>query len=135
MAGTWTAVSNAVSKRQAGRWAAEDQSQPQPDQPPRQASYRPPPPGRYQRAMFQPHRPPQPPTYQPPPPPQQLQPTQPTLSAQDVMSATLAQLQQLGSLKAQGVLTDAEFDEQKQKILGHADSSSTVDSEATSEAP
>jgi hypothetical protein len=29
-----------------------------------------------------------------------------------------AQLKQLGELKAQGVLTDAEFDAQKRKILG-----------------
>jgi hypothetical protein len=33
------------------------------------------------------------------------------------MSAKLAQLQQLGELKAQGILTDAEFEVQKQRIL------------------
>jgi len=32
-------------------------------------------------------------------------------------SSKLAQLQQLGDLKAQGILTDAEFEVQKQKIL------------------
>ncbi|HTD80376.1 MAG TPA: hypothetical protein VK898_22255, partial [Chloroflexota bacterium] len=55
VAGTWTAVSNRVSRRQAGRWAAEDQSQPQPQpQPqPQLHPYMPPPPGRYQRPMFQ----------------------------------------------------------------------------------
>jgi len=31
---------------------------------------------------------------------------------------TLAQLKQLGELKTAGVLTDAEFEAQKQKILG-----------------
>ena len=34
------------------------------------------------------------------------------------MSAKLAQLQQLGELKAQGILTDEEFYAQKSKILG-----------------
>ena len=34
------------------------------------------------------------------------------------MSETLAQLQQLAELKAQGVLTDAEFEAQKRRILG-----------------
>ena len=33
------------------------------------------------------------------------------------MSAKLEQLQQLGELKAQGILNDAEFEAQKQKIL------------------
>lgn len=32
--------------------------------------------------------------------------------------STLDQLQQLGELKAQGILTDAEFEAQKAKILG-----------------
>jgi hypothetical protein len=107
-AGTWTAVSNAISRRQAGRWAAEDQSaQPQ--------TYRPPPPGRYQRPMFQPRvqQPNQPaPNY--PQQPVYAQATPPV----NAMSARLTQLQQLGSLKAQGLLTDAEFEAQKHKILG-----------------
>jgi len=34
------------------------------------------------------------------------------------MSEKLAQLQQLGELKSQGVLTEAEFEAQKQRILG-----------------
>ena len=33
------------------------------------------------------------------------------------MNAKLAQLQQLGELKAQGILTDVEFEIQKQRIL------------------
>ena len=33
------------------------------------------------------------------------------------MSSKLEQLQQLGELKAQGVLTDAEFEVQKSRIL------------------
>jgi Short C-terminal domain len=99
-AGTWTAVSNAVSRRQAGRWASQSQS-------PQQSGYMPPPPGRYQRPMFQSQR-----RAQPPPAYQQRRP------ATDDMNIKLAQLQRLGSLKAQGVLTDAEFENQKRQILG-----------------
>jgi hypothetical protein len=63
--------------------------------------------------MFQPHpvsHPhapayPQQPVYAPPP------------SPVNDMAARLAQLEQLGTLKAQGILTDAEFEEQKRRIL------------------
>jgi putative oligomerization/nucleic acid binding protein len=37
---------------------------------------------------------------------------------QDDMNAKLGQLKQLGELKNQGVISDAEFAEQKRKILG-----------------
>jgi Short C-terminal domain len=101
IAGTATAVSNRVSRRQAQRWAEQDQAQQQ------QA------PPQYQQA---------PPQYQQPPPPPVpvgtiavVQPSAP--QAEDDMSSKLAQLQQLGKLRAQGILTDAEFDEQKQRIL------------------
>ncbi|HWH95142.1 MAG TPA: SHOCT domain-containing protein [Baekduia sp.] len=72
--GTATAVSNRVSRRQAGRWASQD------------------------------------PGYQAPPPEQAPPPAE---SGPDV----LTQLRQLGELKEQGVLTDAEFADQKAKIL------------------
>jgi hypothetical protein len=42
IAGTATAVSNRVSRRQAGRWAEQDQQQY--EQPPQQQQYAPPPP-------------------------------------------------------------------------------------------
>lgn len=77
IAGTATAVSNRVSRRQAGRWAAQDQ-----------------------------------PAYEQQ---QQAYPQQPAESGG--MSDQLAQLKTLGELKDQGVLTDVEFEEQKQKIL------------------
>ncbi len=124
VAGTWTAASNAVSRRQAGRWAAQAQAH-QPRQP-----YRPPPPGRYQRPMYQPppRASPQAPVYPPPPYPQQPahgppatppapEATTPAPAAAD-MSQKLALLQRLGELKAQGILTDAEFAAQKRRILG-----------------
>jgi hypothetical protein len=41
-----------------------------------------------------------------------------TASAPTAMDSTLAQLTQLGELRASGVLTDAEFEAQKSRILG-----------------
>jgi putative oligomerization/nucleic acid binding protein len=76
VAGTATAVSNRVSRRQAGRWAAQDQQQ-------------------YESQADQ----------------QQQQ------AAPAPSDDTLAQLQQLADLKAQGVLSDAEFEAQKARIL------------------
>jgi hypothetical protein len=76
IAGTATAVSNRVSRRQAGRWAAQEQQA----APQQEAVYAQPPP-----AAPQPDK--------------------------------LAQLRELGSLRDQGVLTEAEFEAQKYKIL------------------
>ncbi|MEV0179868.1 SHOCT domain-containing protein [Streptomyces sp. NPDC050625] len=86
VAGTATAVSNRVSRRQAGRWAQQDYEQQQ-QAAPQQAAAPPPPP--------------------PPAPP----------STEDDMTRKIDQLKQLGELKAQGVLTDAEFEAQKQQLL------------------
>jgi len=87
IAGTATAVSNRVSRRQAGRWAEQEQ-QAYPQQAYPQQGY-------------------PPPAYE-----------QPAMAAPPVDTASqLAQLKQLGELKDQGVLTDAEFEAQKQKIL------------------
>jgi hypothetical protein len=87
VAGTATAVSNRVSRRQANRWAQQDQYSQQP--PPQQY---------YEQA--------------PPPPPPAAAPPQ------DDMSDKLAQLKELGELKAQGILSEAEFEQQKARILG-----------------
>jgi hypothetical protein len=87
VAGTATAVSNRVSRRQANRWAA-DNPQPEPT---------------YQEA------PPQAaPVYQAPPPP-----APPAESSVDRMAA----LQQLAQLKEQGILTELEFEQEKARIL------------------
>ncbi|MER6421746.1 SHOCT domain-containing protein [Streptomyces sp. NPDC001137] len=80
VAGTATAVSNRVSRRQQGRWAAQQE---------------------YQA-----------PAPQPAPPAEQYAPP-----ATD-MTSKIEQLKQLGDLKAQGVLTEAEFEDQKRKLLG-----------------
>jgi hypothetical protein len=71
VAGTATAVSNRVSRRQGNRWAQQDEQQ-------------------YAQA--------------PPPAP---------AAAPD----TVSQLKDLADLKAQGILTDTEFEAQKAKIL------------------
>jgi hypothetical protein len=72
VAGTATAVSNRVSRRQAGRWAEQDQQQ-----------------------------------YAQQPPP----------SSAGGQDNTIEQLRQLADLKSQGVLSDAEFEAQKARIL------------------
>jgi hypothetical protein len=77
IAGTATAVSNRVSRRQANRWATQEQQA-------------------YQQPAYE----------QPAPPPA------------DDMDTKLAQLKELGELKTQGVLSDAEFEAQKRRILG-----------------
>jgi Short C-terminal domain len=53
----------------------------------------------------------------PPPPPAPVVAVVQQPAEEPDMSAKLAQLQQLGELKAQGILTDAEFEVQKQRIL------------------
>jgi len=72
VAGTATAVSNRVSRRQANRWAEQE------------------------------------------PPPQQASAETAAAPGTD---DKLAQLKELGELKTSGVLTDAEFEAQKAKIL------------------
>ena len=76
VAGTATAVSGRVARRQQSRWAQEDQGQGQ------------------DQAQYQ-------------------EPAPAAAPAAD----PLEQLKQLGELKASGVLTDAEFEAQKAKIL------------------
>jgi membrane protease subunit (stomatin/prohibitin family) len=90
IAGTATAVSNRVSRRQAGRWAEKDQQASDAQAYQDQQQY----------------------------PPQQQAAPPPAAPPGDDMSAKLSQLKQLGELKDQGVITDAEFDAQKAKILG-----------------
>jgi hypothetical protein len=77
IAGTATAVSNRVSRRQQNRWAQQEDQQ---------------------YAQQQPQ-------YAPPP------------AAAPPARDQVAQLKDLAELKSQGILTDAEFDAQKAKIL------------------
>ena len=85
VAGTATAVSNRVSRRQAGRWAQQDQQA-------------------YQEQQ----------QYQAPPP---APAPEPPAAGADT-GTMLAQLKDLAKLQEQGVLTDAEFEAQKARILG-----------------
>lgn len=79
IAGTATAVSNRVSRRQAGRWAQEEDD-----------AYA-------QQQYAQPQYAPEPPAASP---------------------ADLSQIKELAALRDQGVLTEAEFQAQKARLLG-----------------
>jgi hypothetical protein len=81
VAGTATAVSNRVSRRQARRWSRHDD---------------------YQTEQA---------------PPAEPEPAEPP-PAGDSMDDKLAQLEKLGELKERGLLSEAEFAQQKQRILG-----------------
>jgi hypothetical protein len=92
VAGTATAVSNRVSRRQANRWASQEEQQYAQQQAYQQQAYEQ---QAYQQQAYQ----------QPPPPP--------PAATTDVVT----QLKELADLKNQGILTDAEFEAQKAKIL------------------
>ncbi|MCB0969282.1 MAG: SHOCT domain-containing protein, partial [Ilumatobacter sp.] len=91
VAGTATAVSNRVSRRQANRWS---QQQPQ---------YAAPPPQYYEPA--------------PAPAPAPVY-AEPAPAPAPAPSIPIEQLKQLASLKEQGILTEEEFAAQKAKLLG-----------------
>ena len=78
VAGTATAVSNRVSRRQANKWSQQEDAQ-------------------YSQQQ-----------YAAPPPPAPAPAAAPDM---------VTQLKELAELKSQGILTDAEFDAQKAKIL------------------
>jgi hypothetical protein len=85
IAGTATAVSNRVSRRQAGRWSEQEQRQQQ------QAA-----------AQAQPGYPPQP----------------EAADSGAELDGKIARLKELGALRDQGVLTEAEFAAEKSRVLG-----------------
>ncbi len=93
VAGTATAVSNRVSRRQAGRWNQQAQAE------------------AYEQQQYQ--APPQ--QYQAPPPQYQAPPPAPAPAASS--DDLIENLQKLGALRDQGILTDAEFEAQKAKLL------------------
>ena len=96
-----SSVHGRVQRRQQARWAAQDQQgaawqapQPAPQQPP---------PQQYQAPVA---------------PAQPAAPAQPVAPAQpDDMAEKLANLTKLGELMNAGLLTQAEFDQQKARIL------------------
>jgi hypothetical protein len=94
VAGTATAVSNRVSRRQANKWQQQADAQAYEEQPQQQA----------------------PPQYQQPPPPPPPPPA-PEPAAADT-SSLVDELQKLASLKEQGILSEDEFTAAKNKLLG-----------------
>ena len=96
-----SSVHGRIQRRQQARWAAQDQ-------PNAASAPAPPPPGQY-AAPAQPQQ-----AYAEPVPPPQA-PVAPAQPAD--MGERLGQLKQLGELLSAGVLTQAEFDQQKTRIL------------------
>jgi hypothetical protein len=90
-----SSVHGRIQRRQQARWAAQDQAAPAA-----------PPPPQYAAPAQQAHA-------EPPPPPQA--PAAPAQGAD--MNERIGQLKQLGELLSAGVLTQAEFDQQKARIL------------------
>jgi len=86
-AGTWTAVSNGVSRRQANRWARQDEQQYYEQQ------------GRAAVAQ------------------QQAAPAAAPAAPAAPQRDMIQQLKDLADLKSQGILTEDEFAAQKAKIL------------------
>jgi hypothetical protein len=86
-AGTWSAVSNGVSRRQANRWARQDEEQYYEQQ------------GRAAAAQ------------------QQVAPAPAPAAPAAPQRDPIQQLKDLADLKAQGILTEEEFAAQKAKIL------------------
>jgi Short C-terminal domain len=88
-----SSVHGRVQRRQQARWAAQDQAAGAPAPPP--------------------------PAYPPPPYSESAAPPQPPAAPAPAadMGERLAQLKQLSELMSAGVLTQAEFDQQKARIL------------------
>ena len=94
IAGTATAVSNRVSRRQANRWEQKEEEQAAAQG----GGYPPQDQGQY--------------------PPQQQYAPPPPAPAPDADDSDVAKLQQLAQLHSQGVLSDDEFAAAKAKVLG-----------------
>lgn len=113
VAGTATAVSNRVSRRQAQRWAQQDQAayaQPQYAQPAPQPQYvQPAPQPQYAQPQYA----------QPAPQPQVVQPApQPPVATPSGTPDMYEELRKLAELKDAGILTEEEFAAKKAQILG-----------------
>ena len=102
VAGTASAVSGRVQRRQANKFAEKDAATAAKQQEAydAQMAQQQPPPQQYQQPVYQ----------QPPPPP--------PAAAGGISNEALEQLKQLGALKEQGILTEEEFAAQKAKVLG-----------------
>ena len=94
VAGTASAVSGRVQRRQAARFAERDAETAAKQQQAYQAQM-----GQQQQAVYQ-------------------QPAPPPAAAGGISNEAIEQLKELGALKEQGILTEQEFAAQKAKILG-----------------
>ena len=95
-----SSVHGRIQRRQQNRWAAQDQAN--------AAAMPAPPPAQYAASAHQQQ------TYAEPVPPPQAPAAQPQPAD---MNERIAQLKQLGELLSAGVLTQAEFEQQKARIL------------------
>jgi len=98
VAGTATAVSNRVSRRQVGRWNQKAEAQAYEEQ---QQAPPPEPEPQYQQA-----------------PPQQYAPAPPAPPAPGAEPNLADEIQRLSTLKDQGILSEDEFTAAKSKLLG-----------------
>jgi hypothetical protein len=98
VAGTATAVSNRVSRRQVGRWNQKAEAQAYEEQ---QQAPPPEPEPQYQQA-----------------PPQQYAPAPPAPAAPGAEPNLADEIQRLSTLKDQGILSEDEFTAAKSKLLG-----------------
>jgi transcription initiation factor TFIID subunit TAF12 len=92
VAGTATAVSGRVARRQNQKWSQQEYEQQQAQQAQQQAYAA--------------------------PPPQYAEPAPPAPADGGGMDSVIEQLGKLGQLRDAGVLTEAEFEAQKAKLLG-----------------
>jgi len=101
VAGTASAVSGRVQRRQANKFAEKDAATAAKQQEAydSQMAQQEPPPQAYQQPVYQ----------QPPPPPP---------AAGGISNEALEQLKQLGALKEQGILTEEDYEAKKKQILG-----------------
>ncbi|MEY9777597.1 SHOCT domain-containing protein [Arthrobacter sp. MW3 TE3886] len=101
VAGTASAVSGRVQRRQANKFAEKDAATAAKQQEAydAQMAQQQPPPQEYQQPVYQ---------QAPPPPP----------PAGGISNDAIQQLKELGALKEQGILTEEEFAAQKAKVLG-----------------
>jgi hypothetical protein len=106
-----SSVHGRIQRRQQARWAGQDQAANAAAMPPAPPQPQYPAPAQPQQHHADPIAPPSPAA----PPPAAPPPAAPSQPAD--MDHRLAQLKQLGELLSAGVLTQAEFDQQKARIL------------------
>ncbi|GBP99119.1 SHOCT domain-containing protein [Streptomyces spongiicola] len=116
VAGTATAVSHRVSRRQSGRWAQQQGQQEQQGQQGQQGHQDQQEQGRDRPQQERSPQQAQAPAGADPAASRGAEP--PPMPPDDEMGRKIDRLKELGELKAQGLLTEQEFAAEKQKVLG-----------------